>query len=394
MAEPHWRFQLPSRLVLGAGCVARVGRESRSLGERCLLVTGPTAMKKYGLLNPVVEGLEGAGVKVVVFSGRAEATDAESVEEGRQKVQQEGCDMVLGLGGGRVLDQAKLIAALSGSNGPVADYLNGKPLPSSGLPCVAMPTTAGSGAEVTQRVELRSEPEGFKKEAGSPALLPRVVLIDPWLTLTLPPGNTASSGLVALTHAVESYFSQRATPTVEALAHYAIGLIVANLPRACRGGQEAPGREKMALGSLTAGLGAANIGLGPVHALALALANHFPISPGVGCALVLPTFVAWRAPAMPERMVHLAGALGLPIGFKATPEAASAAVLKVLKQLIRRLKMPSCLAQIGVSQEILPVLAAEASTYGSLRRSPREAEEDDLRQLLQASYERGKPHGR
>jgi alcohol dehydrogenase class IV len=351
-------------------------------------------MKKYGLLNPVVEGLKEAGVEVVVFSGRAEAGDAESVEEGRQKAQREGCDVVLGLGGGRVLDQAKLIAVLSGSNGSVTDYLNGRPLPNVSLPCVAMPTTAGSGAEVAQRVELRSEPEGFKREAGSPALLPKVVLSDPLLTLTLPPGNTASSGLVALTHAVESYLSQRATPTVEALAHYAIGLIVANLPLACRGGQEATVREKMALGSLTAGLGAANIGLGPVHALALALANHFPISHGVGCALVLPAFVAWRAPAVAERMVHLAGALGLPIGFKATPEAAAAAVWKALKQWICRLKMPSCLAQIGVPRGILPVLAAEACTYGSLRHTPREAEEDDLRQILQASYERGKLHGR
>lgn len=386
MAEPNRRFQLPSRLVLGWGRVVRLGRETRRWGERCLLITGPTAMRKYGLLNTLVECLEEAKVQVVVFCRKAEEGDEEGVEQGRQQAQREGCDVVVGVGGGRVLDQAKLIAALAGSSSPLSNFLNGKPWPREGLPCMAVPTTAGSGAEVSQRAELRSRPEGFKREVGNPALLPKVVLSDPRLTLTLSPANTASAGLVALTHAVESYLSQRASPTVEALAHYAIGLIVANLPLACRDGQDTRAREKMALGSLTAGLGAANIGLGPVHALALALTNRFPISHGVGCGLVLSAFVAHRAPAVPERMVQMAGALGLQMGLQATPEAASAAVLKALKQLLHRLKMPHRLVQIGVSPGSLPILAAEAATYGSLRHHPREAEEHELQQILQSSY--------
>jgi alcohol dehydrogenase class IV len=343
-------------------------------------------MKKHSLLGRLTGLLEEAGVQVVAFAGEPSEGDEAVVERGRQRAQAEGCEVVLGLGGGRVLDQAKLMAALARSEGPLTEFLNGRPLPSSGLPCVAVPTTAGSGAEAAQRVELRIGAEGLKREVGSPALLPAAALIDPLLTLTLPPRNTAAAGLIALTHALESYLSRRASPTVEALAHYALGLIAANLPGAFRDGQDRTAREKMALGSHTAALAAANTGLGAAHALALALTNRFNLSHGAACALVLPAFVAHRAPAIPGRLVYIAEALGLQRGLKAAPEEAAKAVVEALRQLIRRLKVPQRLAQVGVPSDALPGLAAEAAAYGCLRRNPREAEEEDLLRILEAAY--------
>ena len=386
MAEPSLRFQLPSRLILGAGCTEKIGQETRLWGERCLLVTGATRLKKTGLWESLTGSLRDAGIHVAPFAAAGREGDEEAVERGCRKAQEEECEVILGVGGGRVLDQAKLISALAKTPGPWAPYLNGQPLPSSGIPCVAVPTTAGSGAEVAQRVELRMGTAGPQRELGSPALLPDVAMIDPLLTLTLPPRDTAASGLIALTHALESYLSRQSGRTVEALALYALGLIATHLPAAFRDGQNRTAREKMALGSHTAALAAANTGLGAAHALALALTSRFDLSHGTACALVLPAFVAHRAPAVPGRVVHLAEALGVRKGLHANPEEATASVGASLGHLFRRLRMPARLSQAGIPPEALPQLAAEGANYGGWRGNPREANEDDLQQILQAAY--------
>lgn len=300
-----FEFATAARIVVGSGVLGQAGRLAREHGRHALVVTGRDPLRARRLL----ELLREAGMNHTVYpvAGEPSTTD---VERGAAAARAAGCDCVIGFGGGSAIDAAKAIAALLANGGPLSDYLEvvglAQPLARPGVPCLAVPTTAGTGAEVTRNAVLFSAPHRVKVSLRSPHLLPRIALVDPELTHDLPPAVTANTGLDALTQLIEPFTSCRAQPMTDALCRDGLRRAARGLPAAFADGRDAVAREDMALASLFGGLALANAGLGAVHGFAGPLGGMFPAPHGAICAVLLApvmranlTALRARAPQSP-----------------------------------------------------------------------------------------------
>ena len=296
----RFEFATASRIVFGAGSMRQAGPLAKEFGNRALVVTGRDAARAKRLLD----SLRASEVQAFVFSVDGEP-DLETVRRGVLLARRERCDVVIGFGGGSALDSAKAIAAMMTNEGDVLDYLEviggGKDLSLSPAPVLAIPTTAGTGSEVTRNSVLASPEHRLKVSLRSPLMLPKVALVDPELTWELPPALTASTGLDALTQLIEPYVSGRANPMTDGLCVEGIGRAARSLRAAFENGRNAAAREDMALASLFGGLALANAGLGAVHGLAGVIGGAFGAHHGAICAALLPQVMAANLGALRSR---------------------------------------------------------------------------------------------
>jgi len=296
----RFEFATATRILFGAGTVREVAPRAATLGRRCLVVVGST-VERCALL---LEELSAHGVETVTFNVPGEPT-IEMVLAGVQRARQNGCDVVIGLGGGSVLDTGKAIAALLTNGGELLDYLEvigrGRPLTEASAPYIAIPTTAGTGAEVTRNAVLGSPEHCIKVSLRSPLMLPRLAVVDPELTHSLPPAVTASTGLDALTQLMEPYVSNSANPLTDAVCRDGMQRVARSLRRAYHDGRDAAAREEMALASLFGGLALANARLGAVHGLASPLGGLVSAPHGAICARLLPYVMQVNLRALQSR---------------------------------------------------------------------------------------------
>jgi alcohol dehydrogenase class IV len=296
----RFEFATATRIIFGAGAFSQVGPLAKEFGRNALVVTGRDVTRAKRLLDALRE-LE---VRSVAFGVSGEP-DLEVVRRGVTLARQERCDMVIGFGGGSALDAGKAIAAMLTNDGDVLDYLEviggGKTLSRPPAPFIAIPTTAGTGSEVTRNAVLASTEHRVKVSLRSPLMLAKVALVDPELTWDLPPALTASTGLDALTQLIEPYISGRANPVTDGLCVEGIGRAARSLPAAFENGHNATAREDMALASLFGGLALANAGLGAVHGLAGVIGGMFPAPHGAICAVLLPRVMAANLAALRSR---------------------------------------------------------------------------------------------
>jgi alcohol dehydrogenase class IV len=283
----RFEFATAARIVFGPGTLAGLGVHARELGRHALIVTGRDSSRADRMLGL----LRTAGIESTRWSiAREPALD--DITGGTAQARAAGCDFVIGCGGGAALDSAKAISALLGNGGDLLDYLEvigrAQPLTRPGAPCIAIPTTAGTGSEVTRNAVLTSPAHRLKASLRGPQLLPRLALVDPELTLGLPAAITASTGLDALTQLIEPYVSNRATPLTDAFCVEGIRRAARSLRRACDHGTDLAAREDMALASLLGGLALAHAGLGAVHGLAAPIGGMFSAPHGSVCAALLP----------------------------------------------------------------------------------------------------------
>ncbi len=300
----RFEFATAQRIVFGPGCLKELGPIAAGLGRRALLAVGMDPARA----EPAVRLLAEAGVSTVVVAVPGEPTTELVAAAAAQAVEQ-GCDLVVGFGGGSSMDAAKAIAALAANGGDPLDYLEvvgrGKALTQPSLPVIAAPTTAGAGAEVTRNAVLLSPAHSIKASLRSPTMLPRVALVDPELTLSLPPEVTASTGLDALTQLIEPFTSIRANPITDAFCREGMARAARSLRRAFEHGDDLAAREDMALASLLGGLSLANAGLGVAHGFAGPIGGTFHAPHGAVCAALLPHVMAMnvrgarRTPARP-----------------------------------------------------------------------------------------------
>lgn len=292
----RFEFATAQRVVFGEGSWHEVGPLARSLGSRALLVTG----RNRGRIPELPERL---GSPSAWFAVSGEPTVA-SMREGATQAREAEVDLVIAVGGGSVIDAGKAIAALCANPGDPLRYLEGVgqglPLERRPLPVIAVPTTAGTGSEVTRNAVLASPEHGVKVSLRHPWMLPEVALVDPELTYDLPPAITASTGLDALTQLIEPFVSTRANPMTDAFCREGLQRVARSLHRACSRGRDPEARRDMALASLLGGLALANSGLGAVHGLAAPLGGLKPIPHGVACAVLLPHVVDANLLALPQ----------------------------------------------------------------------------------------------
>lgn len=298
--SPRFEFAAPGRIIFGCGALAEVGTITASLGRRALMVTGGAALHASRLAGL----LDAAGVSHLTLSIPTEPT-VEMARRGVAIARDAGCDLVIGLGGGSALDAGKAIAALLGNGGDPLDYIEvigrGRPLDAPSAPYVAIPTTAGAGSEATRNAVLMSPEHGIKASLRSPHMLPRVALVDPELTFTLPPEVTATTGLDALTQLIEPFVSVRANPVTDSFCREGIPRVVRSLRVACEDGSNASAREDMALASLLGGLALGNAGLGTVHGFASVIGGMLSAPHGAVCAALLLHVTAANLDALRSR---------------------------------------------------------------------------------------------
>ncbi|NLY49677.1 MAG: iron-containing alcohol dehydrogenase, partial [Firmicutes bacterium] len=293
-------------------------------------------------------------------------------------------DLIIGLGGGSSMDVAKAVAVLATNGGHISDYEGYEKVRVDKRPLVAIPTTAGTGSEVTASTVITDRKRQVKMAIISNKVKPEYALVDPELTLTIPPALTASTGMDALTHAIESYVSKEAIPETQALALHAIRLIGRSIRKAVLYGDDARARDDMMMGSLLAGMAFAISKLGNVHAMAHPLGGIFDVPHGFANAIVLPYVMNFNALAAPELFTDIAQALGGNIHGLSTREAALLAV-DLVKELNHDIGIPADLKGFGVNEDALDKLCEDAMISGNIKVNPRRTTVKDIRSLyLQA----------
>jgi alcohol dehydrogenase class IV len=365
-------FRSVDQIVTGPGTLDRLGELAAPLGRRALVVTGTHALRAAGVTHRVRSILDAAGVEHRLFEEIGGEPTGDQVDAGRRLCRSENCELVIGIGGGSPMDAAKAVAALAHADRPAAAYVRGRSADAeTPLPCIAVPTTSGTGAEVTPNAVV-SDPAGpLKASIRGRGVRPRVALVDPDLTLSCPPGVTAASGLDALTQAVESYVSIHATPLTDALALHAAQLLLRHLPAAFRDGADRAARRACAHGSLLAGLALANARLGVVHGIAHPLGVRYHIPHGRCCGVLLPASVRLNRAFAPDKYARL-------------DRAAGGDLADVVEQMLDAFGVPRTFAEFDIPEDDFPAIARESMPSGSLKANPKKITEDDVLTLLRA----------
>ena len=298
----NFEFATAARIIFGPGSIKKIGSLAGEMGHKALITSGFRDGSESNCA--LVEILHASGVEAQCFTVPGEPT-VELVQQGTDLAKAGRCDLVIGFGGGSAMDTGKAIAAMSTNPGEVLDYLEvigrGKTLSVPSLPMIAIPTTAGTGTEVTRNAVLGSKGQRVKVSLRSPWMLPRLALVDPELTYQLPPAITASTGLDALTQLIEPFVCNTPSPLVDALCREGMQRAASSLHTAYFQGDDHPARENMSLASLFGGLALANAKLGAVHGFAGVLGGMYPAPHGVICARLLPFVVETNIAALRER---------------------------------------------------------------------------------------------
>jgi len=379
----RFEFATATRIIFGPGTLREVGPIAAEMGSRALVVIGHTAARA----TPLLDELAAQGIDTVTYSVASEPTVG-TARLGVQRAQEAECDLVIGFGGGSTLDTGKAIAALLTNGGDPLDYLEvigaGQPLTRPSAPCIAIPTTAGTGSEVTRNAVLTSPEHRVKVSMRSPLILPRLALVDPELTYSLPAAITASTGLDALTQVLEAYVSNRANPLTDGLCREGMCRAARSLRRAYEQGDDAAARQDMALASLFGGLALANAKLGAVHGFAGPMGGMFSAPHGAICGRLLPHVVAVNVRALQERMPESEAlrrydevAQILTGNTSATADDGVAWV----QELCDALQVPS-LASNGVTAVEFPALIEKASVSSSMQGNPIRLTTGEMREIL------------
>jgi len=360
------------KIVFGNGSFAGLAQHLVDLRARRPLVVLDKNLAATGFSARVVQVLDSSGMEYCLFDQVEPEPRLELADEGAKLALKKKCDAVIGIGGGSAMDVAKAVAVLATNKGKAADYLGLNKVPGPGLPTIMIPTTAGTGSEVTfTAVFIR---RNLKKKEGmnSPYLYPDLALLDPELTLSLPPGPTATTGLDALCHAIESYTSINASPMSEMMSLEAVRLISDNLRTCVHEGGNLEAREQMLLGSLYAGLGLANAGVTAVHSLSYPLGGKYGIPHGLANTILLLPVMAFNLPAALEKFAIIAEVMGEVADDLPLREAAYLA-LDAVEALIEDCGIETKLGDFDIAEEDFPELAKVAMTIARpLANNPRQ----------------------
>jgi alcohol dehydrogenase len=374
-------YEFGTRIEFGNGASEKVGEEARGLGgSRALVVTDP-GVKTAGLVEPIIASLSAAGLGVVVFDDVAPNPRERSSAAGAELAKAEGCDVLVGMGGGSPIDTAKGIGILQTYGGVIQDWEGLGTVPGPITPLIAIPTTAGTGTEVTCWAVITDSERHYKMSVGCPPLFPRVALVDPELTHGLPANLTASTGMDALTHSIEAYTATLSEPVGDAYALMSIELVAGSLRQAVASGSNAQARWNMMLASMLGGLALGGADIAGVHCMAEAIGGLYDTPHGVANAIYLPVVVEYSFMACPEKYARIAQLLGEDVGCLPVHEAARRAA-PALQRLCDDVGIPSA-AEVGVRPEDFPRLAKAAAANVSVDSCPRVATEADFLQLFE-----------
>lgn len=376
-----FEFTGAGKIVFGTGSLARLPELVKEKRAKRPFFVMDQNLSRSGYAKIIGKLMEDSGLKFELFDGIAAEPELEQADLAAKSAAKAKCDLVVGFGGGSSMDLAKAVAALVANKAKAADFLGLNKVPGPGLPTIMIPTTAGTGSEVTfTAVFVRKDLE--KKEGmNSPFLYPDTALLDPELTLGLPPHPTATTGMDALCHAVESYTSVKASPMSEVFSLEAIRLISENLRTCVHNGADLEARSNMLLGSLYAGLGLANAGVGAAHSLSYPLGGKYGVPHGLANTIMLPRIMEFNIPGAVEKFAVIAEVMGEIVDDMAMRDAACLAV-EAVDSLIEDCDIESGLEALGIPEEDFPAMAKIALTVARpLENNPRKVTFEDMLEI-------------
>lgn len=381
----EYDFLAPRKIVFGWGRRAEAGSLARTLGNRAFLIAGSRTLQNSGILDEMAAVLDRAGVETVPLTTMTREPQVADVDDAARLLEQHKAkqgDLFLAIGGGSAIDLAKAVSAFvtNRQGDTICDYLEGVgrglTLQHTPLPVLAMPTTGGTGTEATKNAVISNYDPPFKKSLRHELLVPRIVLIDPELSVTVPPDITASTGMDAITQLIESYISRKARPIPQALSLQGLELAIPAIAEAVEDGSSRKARENMAHAALLSGMALANSGLGLAHGVAAALGVHARVPHGLACAVMLPSAIRVNREMRHTELSRLAQII---TGKPGSPDDAA----DFIQTLSERIGVPQRLSEIGVMADQLPGIV-QSSRGSSLSGNPRELTDDELFQLLES----------
>lgn len=374
-------------VVSGLDAAETVGRHSLPYGKKALIVTD-SRLVEAGLLDGISRSLADAKIDFVVFDNVTTEPLMEYAEAGLSASKENHCDFLISVGGGSCIDTAKGISVLSGNPGRLPDYEGLNKVEKPGMPHLAIPTTAGTGSEVSPTTIITDSARNVKMVIMSPHIATRAALVDPLMTVQMPQGVTASTGMDALTHAIEGYVSVRAQSITDALNLHAIELIAQNLPRAWSDGTNIDARARMMTGSLEAGIGFCNSSVALVHGMARPLGVYFHTPHGIANAVLLPAVMEFTLWGNPQKFARIAKALGENTDGLSVMDAAYLSV-KAVKRLADGIGIPS-IRGLGVSEtdfeQKVDQMSQDALVGGSAGFNPRKAVPAEILKIYRKAF--------
>ncbi|MCL5074362.1 MAG: iron-containing alcohol dehydrogenase [Chloroflexi bacterium] len=370
-------FSMPTEIRFGWGVAKEIGEAARQLGGHKALIVTDKGIEKAGLLTDIVNSVHSAGVETVVFTGVEPNPRDENVAAGAALGRESAVDMLIAVGGGSSIDAAKGINVLLTNGGEIKDYRGVGLVQKPTLPFIAVPTTAGTGAEVTRGAVITDTVRQIKIVVVSPFNRPKIALVDPSLTVSLPARATAETGMDALTHAIETYVSLLAQPMTDALALAAIELIANNLGKAVANGADQEARSKMMLASMMAGVAFSHALVGTAHSLAHPLSTRHNLPHGLACSIMLPYVMEFNLIAAPAKYAAIARAMGEHVAGLSSLEQAYGAV-QAVRLLASSIDLPTSLQEVGLKKRDLPTLIDDALEDESRKLNSRVTTRSDI----------------
>lgn len=381
-------FSLPPTIITGAGASGEAGEQAKRLGAtKALIVTDP-GIAKIGYAHQIANNLQNAGITTTIYSDVTPDPTLQNVNDGLKQYVDEKCDLIVSIGGGSAIDCGKGIAIELTNDGEFAEYMGVDKIPNPGVKSIAIPTTAGTGSEVTKVTVITDTERNVKMMLSSDCLLASVALVDPLLSLTTPPHLTAAVGVDALTHAIEAYISKRAQPITDALALKAIRLISGSLRQAWSDGENISARTDMMIGASIAGMAFSNSSVALVHGMSRPIGAYFHIHHGLSNSVLLLDIVEFSLVGAPHRFADIAEAMGEQLDGLSLMKQADAAVTAV-ERLVNDIDMPR-LGEIGIDadkfEEVIEKMAADAIASGSPANNPRQATQEEIIALYRKCF--------
>jgi len=369
-----WSYHNPTKIFFGRGCLNKITNlvEGCFESQKIMLVTGKRSMKKSGITDKLIKYLK--KYEVAIYDGVKQNPNISVVENGIRFLKREKCDLVIGLGGGSVLDTAKAIALLAKNPGSVDEYLsNSMKIEKKGVPLIAIPTTAGTGSEVTRYASIIDDKRKLKLSLTHEYIHPDIAIVDPTLTITMPKFLTAITGLDALSQCIEAYWSRNRTPISDLFALKGIELIFRNLVKAYNSPKNIDVREKMSLASLFSGIAIDIAKTTIVHSVSYPLTVYFNVPHGLACSFTLPFFIEFNSKVSEDRILDIARILGV----YSVDEC-----IRKIEELILKLEVPRRLRELGIQKKDIEIIVQKGFRPDRAINNPRKVTKKDLRVLL------------
>lgn len=379
-----YKFIMPEEVLVGPGCVRKIGKEAAELGNKALLVTdkGITSLKLH---QSAVRSLEKQGIQIHVFDQVQSDPNDKIIMDGVKIAKEKNVDFIVAIGGGSSLDAAKAISFMLKNPEPISQYEGSDKITNPGLPLIAIATTAGTGSEVSVSTVVTDSKKNKKMVISSKYLVPKIAVVDAELTAGLPASITAATGIDVLVHAVEAYISKNSITISRALADHSVKYVVENLPLAVGNGENIDARHRMCIASLMAGMAFSNVGLGVCHATAHQLGTTYNIPHGIANAIMLPAVLRFNELVSKKQLSELAHSLGAKVEGLTEREAAEEAI-KEIEYLISDLSLPTSISEVGGSKNDFRAMAEDALEDPTLATNPRKADLDDIIKIYESAF--------